>query len=455
VERFCTPSEKLCDGERSMVCNATGDGLDFVEDCAAASQSCVGAGVCKPKICHEGDLVCANGSVERCGMKGTAYGLFVLCDPTTQVCDDSSGSAQCVFACTPNAPVCDGNVLTTCAIDGKALNAGGVDCTATGEVCDPVSSACAPKTCEPHSTYCKNGNVYACVASGSTEMLFQACKASEYCREYPTQAAYCETDVCYAGQMTCTGSIARPCLADGSGFDFTTGTDCSTQDAQCYVNQCSPCGSTAHPANNYCVRDVCPQGAVTCNDNRIVTCKADGTGFNLVGTDCAMLGEICDQNRQCAMAAVDTIGTWINSNYDQQALVGNVYRVDSARHLTQIEMDIETPGSNPLAWVVYESSDGGQSFTKIAETTTLIVDPSIGLVNSGPISVPLVKGDYYTIGMYSPVAARLGQPQDFSSNLEMTSFGQVVGDRFWYYNENALTGYNSSARYFQQLTTVP
>jgi hypothetical protein len=455
VERFCTPGETTCDGERSMVCNASGDGLELVEDCAAANQSCIGAGVCTPRICHEGDLVCTNGNVERCGMKGTAYGLFQRCEPATQVCDDSTGSAQCVFACTPNAPLCDGNVLTTCSLDGKALNAGGVDCTASNEVCDPSLTACAPKVCEPHSTYCKNGDVYACIDSGARETLFQTCKGAEFCRDYPIQSAYCEPDVCVAGQTACVGSFVSPCNTDGSGFDASLGADCGLQNATCIEFRCFDCGSSSHVENNTCVLDICSKGAAACVENRITTCNAAGTAFDPGGTDCTSLGQICDANRQCATSAVDTVGTWNDSAYTQYGLYANVYRVDSARHLTQIEMNIRVMGADSLAWIVYESSDH-QHFSKILEVTTPITgDGSLMLASSGAISLDLVPGNEYAIGMYSPVDAHLGRLESPSTGLELTSFGQVLGGEFSYTNVSTFGGYGSSVRNFQRLTTVP
>lgn len=427
--------------------------------CPDQHDRCV-AGRCKPVICHD-EYECFEGSVYQCLEQGTARALYLACDQHTQACERSTDGPRCVFACTPGEPICLDDLLTACQDDGRSLATGGTDCSAGGETCDPVEARCAAKLCEPHTTYCKGGNVYQCTRNGAAEVLFATCVGSQYCRQEIT-SAYCAAPVCSPGQAySCDGTIARLCNAQGSGADTSTGTDCATLDNQhCVDGTCIPCGDGWHPVGNACVPDVCPKAAPACVENRITTCDAHGSAFNPGGKDCSATSEICDQQLHCASEAVDTLGSPGCAGYAvKRNGLAEHYQVSSARHLTKIEAALGYSGSGSLTWFVYESSDASQ-FTKVLETTRPISgDGSVVIVDSGTIAAQLDAGKQYIIGVAGLSELNVCYPEEDDGAILMTSFGQHLQSIYIYPETPPATlmeqrSYPGSHSY-QRLTTVP
>jgi hypothetical protein len=428
-------------------------------DCVEVDQRCID-GRCKPVIC-QGEFTCFEGSVYRCVDRGTARSLYLRCDAQTQVCEESGGEVTCVDACTPNQPACNGNLLTTCQADGRSFAPGGTGCAATDQVCDPVDAACAPKVCEPHTTFCKGGDVYECVRAGAADLLFTHCQTSEFCRQDVT-SAYCISDICTPGRpYSCEGTVASLCSSDGSGADPAAQTDCSMLfNEVCSFGSCTPCGPGVHASGNDCVPDICPKEQPVCYENRITTCNARGTDFKAGGTDCAGSGEICDATLSCASEAVDTLGTTSCASYDVSAIgVAELYRVDSSRHLTRVEVFFGVTGTSSLTWFVYESSDENH-FTRIFGLTAPVVGSGGDmLVDSGQISVQLSAGNQYIIGVQSsPGVSTCREEDDGYGVTWMTSFGEHLTQAYFFdLPPDMLTyGRTSPARHhFQRLTTIP
>ncbi len=454
----CTPGSVLCDGDRLTTCDALGGGPlpTGGTDCTVSHARCV-HGQCMPVICH-GEHTCMDGSVYRCADKGTAWVLFLPCDAQTEACEEAGGDASCVFACTPNQAVCDGDVLTTCENDGRSLAPGGVDCTLSSEVCDPVSATCAPQICEPHTTYCKNGNVYQCVRAGADETVFQTCMAGEFCSQDAT-SAYCLRDVCTPGGiLACTnGGVVTVCKADGSGPDPVE-IDCSALDEICGSNGCWRCGTEQYRSGNTCLDDVCPQGQATCGQNRITTCAVDGSGFPAGGTDCAATNLVCDASLQCASEALDTLGTPSSCASPQTvANSAELYQATSDRHLTQIEMYFGLIGAGSVTWFVYESKDR-INFSQIFQLTVPASgNGSLVLMDSGTISVPLAAGNRYLIGVSSPQGFTLCAAED-DQGILMTSFGRHWSHEDVYnFGAHGILAYPTlpAQHMFQSLVTRP
>ena len=438
-------------------------------------------GGCKPVICH-GESECLKGAVFRCIRGGTALVLYLTCDAKVQVCVDSNGNASCAPACMPGAPICHGDVLTSCEDDGVTPAPGGTDCTLTGEVCDPTAAECMPKLCEPHNTYCEDGDVYQCASSGATESLFEKCEPEEFCAQYAT-SAYCEPDVCTPGQPLCEDTVATACKDDGSGGDIAAGTNCDSIPGRlCVAGACRPiicepsamfcsgqsiqwcdgtgtasqtlstCAADSYCSAGKCIADVCPQGQAACTQNRLTTCNGDGSGFDEGGVDCAAMGELCETSVQCAVDAVDTIGSQTQVSYGWHG-PGNVYEVRSDRHLTQIEMHFGIQGSSTITWFVYESVDA-MTFTKTFELTAPMAgDGSVVLASSGLISVVLRAGEQYIIGVDSQ-ANLTTDSQDYSSVHELTSFGVHLGVANLDDLPAMLTWFRTDGHFSQRLTTT-
>lgn len=307
----CAAGEAECRGSVVWACEADADGClawETGDDCADTDEACVESGT---------TASCQTGCVSDCGGAGESHCIGDVieictevgggclqwqdgddCTETSEVCDDSSGSAVCVAGCTPDctdedATQCDGTVIETCTdVDGCLLWVAGTDCATTDEICDD--------TAEP---------------------------------------AVC-TDSC---TPTCTTVDATQCNTDGDAIETCTDvagcllwqetTDCTVD-----ADYCDPTGGTAA-----CVSctDTCTDGATQCNATVIETCTADAHGCFVVwtpGTDCATTSQECDASTGTA-TCVDPMGAGscadpIVVRVDHYALAGADFTADFANDQT-------------------------------------------------------------------------------------------------------------------------
>ena len=122
--------------DTSLICDASGGSAECVEGCTDACTA-------------EGLTSCHGSIIQTCTM-GTNLCLAwvdgIDCAATSEACDDDSGTAQCVGGCvdtctTAGATQCNGTVIETCATDTDGCLAWtpGTDCNTTGEVCNDTS----------------------------------------------------------------------------------------------------------------------------------------------------------------------------------------------------------------------------------------------------------------------------------------------------------------------------
>ncbi|MFN8178728.1 MAG: FlgD immunoglobulin-like domain containing protein [bacterium] len=76
---------------------------------------------------------------------------------------------------------------------------------------------------------------------------------------------------------------------------------------------------------------------------------------------------------------------------------GNVYRVDTATPLKEIQERLNVPASTPMEFFVYQNTAASGTFTKIF-STTITSGTGLAWYSSGPINVSLQAGKYYFIG---------------------------------------------------------
>jgi hypothetical protein len=101
---------------------------------------------------------------------------------------------------------------------------------------------------------------------------------------------------------------------------------------------------------------------------------------------------------------------------DARAFAGNVFDVSVSRTLTNFQLQILSQETIDITWAVYEVN--GDVFTSIFSTITsqAAVD---GFASSGTVSVPLLAGHRYAIGIiYTPPAT----PNAIASSC----YGQAV-----------------------------
>lgn len=420
----CTANAALCEDNVATTCKADGSGVepDGI-DCSETNEICQ-SGACVPKVCEPSTFYCSGGQPYLCNSSGTASSQTDTCSAAYHC---QTGSRYCAYdVCTGGAKMCDQNVATTCNAEGSGPAPGGTNCAADGKVCH--AGSCLPKICEPSQAFCQEGNLYSCGATGATSTLSDTCLASEYCD--PAWFS-CRADVCTAGTPTCNVDKLSTCAADGSGpanAGTACGADKTCHNGACKAVICTPdarrcnAGNVEHcvekgtawtlfstcSAANYCnelatpiacAPDLCTPSANACNGERLATCDADGGHYTANGTNCALTSKVCSLTHACLTTAEDTVGDISTSSALTTYLVGNTYRVDRKRKLTEIEQYLSVTGTSVFTWVVYEGATSSHSdFTKIFEVTTSSSGAG-AFHSSGPIDVTLQAGKFYYLGV--------------------------------------------------------
>jgi hypothetical protein len=161
---------------------------------------------------------------------------------------------------------------------------------------------------------------------------------------------------------------------------------------------------------------------------------------------------------QCADVAVDTVGDTSSSFGASANMVGELYQVNSDRHLIEVEMYLALSGDDLVTWFVYEAQ-GNENYRRIFETTqTATGDGTNAFLNSGPISVQLVAGRQYYIGL-TAASVYIEQGLSHDDGIVMTSFGQHLENVFSGFYSDTISQFDPSYPVadhgFQRLTTVP
>jgi len=456
----CEPSQPVCDGNVATSCLRDGSGpAGGGVDCSKAKQACF-AGQCRDVACNNGDKLCQHGDVYLCSHNGTDVSLLTGCH-SDEVCDADMGSCRSKL-CDPGKVSCDGTRAQTCNAFGSAWLSGGMDCAADGKIC--VSGSCKKPICAANRSFCQDGSVYSCDASGTTATLSQTCDAqTEHCATYSGGSfGYCKTNDCHAGDSVCADNVIKVCNADGSLP--ASGTACTDtqicENAQCKDRPCVPGNYFCKGADVYycdwaspfvylsqpCTADTsckalgttgatcaplaCPPSTNACVGNKIGTCAADGQTLSSVTTDCTATTSICGGDLKCVKSAIDTLGVAENVEpISASTVVGDVVDVTSARKLTELQAQLVLAGPRELRWIVYELS--GQTFVAKVDKVVSSVAGS-GFYSSGTFNFSLVAGTRYLLA----VVIAGGDAIDYIDSVPFSrsaSFGSVVGRVTNYY----------------------
>lgn len=325
VANVCVPDSTSCDGGNVSVCNSDGSAATVSKTCSL-TQICL-AGDCHDIVCVPNSGFCSGKEVWSCSADGTSAELVKRCS-SKQFCLEQDGSADCsATLCVPGAALCVGSVATECAADGSGPLPGGDNCAGAGQAC--YEGECRDLACVPGRKLCNHDDVYLCTENGTSTQLFSNCAdTSEYC---DPASGSCRTRVCTPGAKGCDGNRVATCDALGAGFE-ATGSDCSELGAVCLNGSCKPlvctpnqyfcsqgsvyrcdatgaastlnqtCGPSQHCESlstyAYCSYNPCTASAPGCSGSIATTCKADGSGWESGGTDCAASSKVC-QNGAC------------------------------------------------------------------------------------------------------------------------------------------------------------
>jgi hypothetical protein len=140
----------------------------------------------------------------------------------------------------------------------------------------PANNDCAAETCVPYT---------ACMNS-------LGCPAGLVCDTTRMRCVRCVGDSdCAAGERCVGDDCRKKCASDNMCTPM--GMLCDT--TQMYCVSClttADCKASEYCSSGACVADVCTQGTSTCQNNAVVRCKSDGSGFD-PPVACAT-GQTCD-----------------------------------------------------------------------------------------------------------------------------------------------------------------
>ncbi len=301
---------------------------------AAGSTRCVGNYL---ETCTENNQTCLE------------WVQTVECTTLGQICDDSSGSGQCMDtcsdACTLSDRRCIENMLQSCengengCTQWKNLQ----DCAATNWICsgsgagtactDPCNHDCplgAPDRCEINTVQSCGPDTNGCrVWNNGTDCttIGQVCSNG---------TCTCVHE-CTAGSTRCLNSLRQQCSTNAHGCRiWETVQDCTTTGQVCdTVSGSAQCVFTC--------TDTCADGAVRCSGNTIQHCQLTGTGCRdwVDGTNCATTDRSCSNgtcvcNHSCSSGqvrcegdmaqncTVDAYGCFKWTNHQNCASLGQV-----------------------------------------------------------------------------------------------------------------------------------
>jgi hypothetical protein len=482
ASQTCKPGEPMCDGDTATVCAEDGAGPEPTgTDCKASMETCYG-GACQATTCMPGTKLCQDGDVYLCGQNGSDTSLLVDC-AAGNVCDGDV--AACVpKVCDVGSSGCDGTRAVKCNAYGSNWDAAGTDCATDNQVC--VAGSCKKKVCTPGASFCQDGNVFQCDQAGVSSSLSQNCVPYYFCQEYSSSSyAYCTATPCQANQPACDGNVARVCNADGTWPE--AGTDCGNdkycQSGTCVAKICDPgtifckdgdiygcdwLGTSAQlydtcPADttclvsngNYsCIPLPCSPGETACIGNKVGTCAADGQSIGAVAADCTATSSVCDVDGKCAKTVTDTLGiaedgTTEYANY----VIGDVVKVNSARKLTEMQIDMSLPSPRELRWVVFENTSDSVFTAK--QDWIVSNQTGNGFFSSGAISYSLKAGKTYLFAVAIAGGNSTTAVLDTAPFPANVSFGTLLGRVESGYSSVIGAYADQGYLYHMKLTTTP
>lgn len=476
----CSPGSAVCSG--SVVTTCLGDGSGPKPggvDCADSKQACY-KGECRDVACAPGTRLCQHDDVYLCGDNGTDLTLWADCQ-MGEVCDGDLAACRAKL-CEPGRAQCDGSRAVTCNDFGSAWLPDSKDCSVDGQLC--VAGTCKPSVCVAGTSFCQDGSVYRCDASGASASLYDTCEpAYEHCQEYVgSNYAFCRYNDCQAGTAFCSGNMIVTCNDDGtvpangiscSATQYCDNATCKDQGctsgelycddggvyycpygAPGYLNQACPADAQCKElgaGNATCSPLACSPQAKACLKNQIGTCADDGVSLKSVSDDCALAGNVCGPDLKCAKTATDTAAVAESAEVvDSGMLLGDVVEVTSSRKLTELQMQLVLAAPRDLRWVVYELS--GSTYTAKIDKVVGGVSGS-GFTGSGALSFTMTAGKRYLLG----VVLTGGNGVDYYDSAPFSaplSFGALIGRVESYYATSIDAGYvDTSMAYQMKLVT--
>ncbi len=286
-------------------------------ECTTAPDSCTGGKSCNAatKVCEACPTALCGGLCCQAG-EGCQNGSCKTCGCGTAVC----GSDACGTKCGPNGGDCPTPATQLCTEAGacvdKANACATVNCTVTGETCDPSDAKChcnpandlcgvgskcdatsrkcqkvdlcAGKNCPSETPYCNPASggcectTGSCTGGKVCDAASKTCKTPDLCagKTCPSETPYCNpaNGGCECTTGSCTGgkscdAVSKTCKAP----DLCAGKSCTgetpycnstTGGCECTASSCPDdkrCDSQTRTCIDPCTGKTCPSETPVCN----------------------------------------------------------------------------------------------------------------------------------------------------------------------------------------------
>jgi hypothetical protein len=210
--------------------------------------------------------------------------------------------------------------------------------------------------------------------------------------------------------------------------------DCRPGDAKCVgrdVQECSPDGvpvTRSCPPNEGCFEGRCipgcEPGELYCNGDAERRCGADGLQFVSDAMQPCAPGVACSDGA-CQGPRVLLLGLDLGGgSLDNVAFAGEVIEVTESATLISYAFTLNTYDDTPLAWQVYEALGPAGPFQLVSSATSPS-GPGGGEQSAPPLSVPLVQGRYYLLGVGVPPSAIFMSGEVLESGIYARPLGVI------------------------------
>jgi hypothetical protein len=210
-----------------------------------------------------------------------------VCDTQARRCvqcvadPDCKTGMRCVAnVCTTMAPICQSSLDCASNAANPICDVPTGRCVRCLTASDcPASNDCTSQTCVAYTT-CMNS---------------LGCPSGQVCDTTRMRCVQCVGDNDCATDQKCASNVCRKkCTSDN--MCTSMGMLCNTTGMYCVSCLMSTdCKPAEYCSNGACLADVCTQGTSSCNNNAVLHCKSDGSGFDpavacTTGQTCSVSG---------------------------------------------------------------------------------------------------------------------------------------------------------------------
>lgn len=273
--------------------------------------------------------------------------------------DEGLSSETCVIACTPGEGRCSGALLQRCNERGDGWDL--QDQCASSALCDSEALVCSRPACAEGQHLCtEQGELRICRTDRTDFEHKEQCQSGAYCSSVSGSEG-CEGVACRAGRQRCNGAQIEQCRADRTGFDVV-GEPCASA---------ALCREGASGVAS-CDAPSCSAGQFRCEGARLMRCSDDGGSSLELRT--------CDSELLCNAAE------------------------------QRCEPPPCTPGQQRCTASVLERCNAAQTAFTPVETcaSALLCDPSAPTCLTAPPPPPVVNTPYTFVSMTGSSSLGLG-----------------------------------------------